>query len=95
MVCPQDKELKMFREKQKQEMKLLKQELEMMSRGGDKKENMRKAREAKEIDLQDKVWLSLGPLMLSDKVHISLGFFTMSDKVSMSLGSFICHCAKL
>ncbi|XP_025095724.1 LOW QUALITY PROTEIN: serine/threonine-protein kinase 10-like [Pomacea canaliculata] len=50
----QDKELKMFREKQKQEMKLLKQELEMMSRGGDKKENMRKAREAKEIDLQDK-----------------------------------------
>nr|KAG5705141.1 hypothetical protein BaRGS_030858 [Batillaria attramentaria] len=50
----QEKELKIFREKQKQEMKLLKQELEMMPKGENKKENMRKAREAKEIDLQEK-----------------------------------------
>ena len=45
----------MFRDKQKQEMKLLKQELDMMPRGDNKKENMRKAREAKEIDLHEKV----------------------------------------
>ncbi|KAK7109442.1 serine/threonine-protein kinase 10-like isoform X2 [Littorina saxatilis] len=50
----QEKELKMFREKQKQEMKLLKQELDMMPKGDNKKENMRKAREAKEIELQEK-----------------------------------------
>lgn len=45
----------MFREKQKQEMKLLKQELDMMPRGDSKKENVRKLREAKEIELQEKV----------------------------------------
>lgn len=45
----------MFREKQKQEMKLLKQELDMMPRGDNKKENVRKMREAKEIELQEKV----------------------------------------
>ena len=45
----------MFREKQKQEMKLLKQELDMMPRGDNKKENVRKLREAKEIELQEKV----------------------------------------
>ncbi|XP_076437179.1 serine/threonine-protein kinase 10-like [Babylonia areolata] len=50
----QDKELKMFREKQKQEMKLLKQELEMMPKNDNKKENIRKAREAKEIEQQEK-----------------------------------------
>lgn len=54
-MCVQEKELKMFREKQKQEMKLLKQELDMMPKGDNKKENMRKAREAKEIELQEKV----------------------------------------
>lgn len=47
--------MKIFREKQKQELKLLKQELEMLPRGDNKKENMRKHREAKEIELQEKV----------------------------------------
>jgi hypothetical protein len=46
--------MKMFREKQRQELKLLKQELDMMPRGENRKENQRKAREAKEIDLQEK-----------------------------------------
>ncbi|KAL8624111.1 hypothetical protein ACOMHN_036114 [Nucella lapillus] len=50
----QEKELKMFREKQKQELKLLKQELDMMPKNDNKKENIRKAREAKEIELQEK-----------------------------------------
>ena len=45
----------MFREKQKQELKLLKQELDMMPRADSKKESVRKLREAKEIELQEKV----------------------------------------
>lgn len=50
----QEKELKMFKEKQRTELKLLKQELDMMPRSENRKENQRKVREAKEIDLQEK-----------------------------------------
>ena len=55
ILCDQEKELKSFRDKQKQEMKLLKQELNMLPKGENKKENIRKALEAKEIELQEKV----------------------------------------
>ena len=51
----QEKDTKLFKEKQKQELKLLKQELDMMPRGDNRKENQRKAREAKEIEMQEKV----------------------------------------
>ena len=52
----------MFREKQKQELKLLKQELDMMPRADSKKESVRKLREAKEIELQEKVRVILEAL---------------------------------
>lgn len=44
----------MFKEQQKQEMKLLKQELDFMSKDN-KKEAMRKRKDEKEIELADKV----------------------------------------
>ena len=46
--------MKIFKEQQKQELKLLKQELDLLPRDG-KKETMRKRKEAKEIELTEKV----------------------------------------
>ncbi|KAL8576294.1 hypothetical protein ACOMHN_006217 [Nucella lapillus] len=48
----QEKETKKFRDKLKQEMKLLKQELDLRPKGD--KDTMRRARETKDIELQDK-----------------------------------------
>lgn len=47
----------MFKEQQRQEMKLLKQELDLMSKDN-KKEAMRKRRDEKEIELAEKVYLT-------------------------------------
>lgn len=50
----QERDLKVFREKQRHDLKLHKKELEMMPKAENHKENVRKAREAKEIELQEK-----------------------------------------
>ena len=50
----QEKEHKSFKEKQKQDMKLLKQELDMMAKNS-KKEEIRKRKEQKEIQLAEEV----------------------------------------
>lgn len=46
----------MFKEQQKQEMKLLKQELDLMSKDN-KKEAMRKRKDEKEIEFSEKVMI--------------------------------------
>ena len=45
----------MFREKQKHEMKLLKQELDMMPRTTNRKDSIRCARLEKDTEMQEKV----------------------------------------
>ncbi|XP_022344368.2 uncharacterized protein LOC111137270 isoform X2 [Crassostrea virginica] len=49
----QEKEYKLFKDQQKQELKLLKQELDLMSRDH-KKDAMKKRKDQKEIELQEK-----------------------------------------
>ena len=50
----QEKEYKMFKEKQKQDRKLMQQEFDMMAKTA-KKEDVRKRKEQKEIQLQEEV----------------------------------------
>ena len=54
LIVFQEKEHKSFKEKQKQDMKLLKQELDMMTKNS-KKEEIRKRKEQKEIQLSEEV----------------------------------------
>ena len=54
MIIFQEKEHKSFKEQQKQAMKLLKQELDMMTKNS-KKEEIRKRKEQKEIQLAEEV----------------------------------------
>ncbi|XP_041371147.1 STE20-like serine/threonine-protein kinase isoform X2 [Gigantopelta aegis] len=51
--CEQERELKIFRDQQKEELKLLKKEMDLLPKDN-KKEAMRKKREAKEIELAEK-----------------------------------------
>ena len=53
-ILLQEKEYKIFKEQQKQELKLLKQELDLLPRDN-KKDATRKRREQKEIELSEKV----------------------------------------
>lgn len=50
--------MKNFKEQQKQEMKLLKQELDLLPRD-ERKESMRRRKEQKEIELGEKVMISV------------------------------------
>ena len=76
----QEKEYKTFKEQQKQEMRLLKQELDLMSKDN-RKDSVRKRKDLKEIELADKVCIIME---LADKVCIIMECFNeieLADKV--------------
>jgi hypothetical protein len=71
----QEKEYKLFKEQQKQELKLLRQELDLDQKK-DKKEVLKKRKDQKDIELQEKVapeFNSLSNYITISVLHI--GFF--------------------